>query len=72
MGFHRQGQPASLDRAGLTAIVTNFVAEETVGFARRTADPFLIDHDCLNPAGHHFIGACGDVVCVHCSKVAWS
>lgn len=36
------------------------------------ADPFLIDHDCRNPAGHDFIAACGDVVCPHCAKVAWS
>jgi hypothetical protein len=71
MGFHRQGMPASLDRAAVTAVVTRFVAEE-LAFLTRTADPFLVDHDCLNPAGHKFEGCCGDVVCVHCGKVAWS
>lgn len=35
------------------------------------ADPFGIDHDCLNPAGHDFIATCSDVVCCHCAKVAW-
>lgn len=64
-GFHRQVQPAAFDRATVTAIVTRLVAEET-------PDPFLIDNDCLNPAGHHFIASCGDVACVHCAKVAWS
>jgi hypothetical protein len=71
MGFHRQGQPAALDRAGLTAVVIRFLAEE-IAFASRTSDPFGIDHDCLNPAGHDFISACGDVVCCHCGKVVWS
>lgn len=36
------------------------------------ADPFGLDHDCLNPAGHDFTSACGEVVCPHCGKVAWS
>jgi len=36
------------------------------------ADPFGIDHDCRNPAGHQFTAACGDVVCIHCARVAWS
>jgi hypothetical protein len=71
MGFHRIPQPAALDRAQLTGVVRSFVALE-VAFAERTADPFGIDHDCPNPAGHHFIGSCGDVACVHCAKVAWS
>lgn len=71
MGFHRVPQRASLDRDAVTAVVTRFVAEE-LAFATRTDDPFRISHDCLNPAGHDFIASCGDVVCVHCSKVAWS
>jgi hypothetical protein len=71
MGFHRIPQPASLDRAGLTAIVTRFLAEE-IAFARRNSDPFEIEYDCRNPAGHDFIAACGDVVCCHCGKVVWS
>lgn len=71
MGFHRQIQPAALNRAQATAVVTRFVAEELASFIR-TIDPFGVDHDCLNPAGHHFIGSCGDVACVHCAKVVWS
>jgi hypothetical protein len=35
------------------------------------ADPFGVDHDCLNPAGHHPIVSCGDIVCRHCPKVFW-
>jgi hypothetical protein len=70
MGFHRQEQRPSLDRAGITAAVHRFVAQE-VAFETRTADPFAIAHDCLNPTGHSFIASCGDVVCVHCSKVVW-
>jgi len=68
MGFYRQGQPAALDRASATAIITRIVAEE-VGFVTRTADPFNVDHDCLNPAGHDFVASCGEVVCCHCAKV---
>lgn len=77
MGFHRQGQPRALDRAEVTAlfskniIVARLVAEEvTIANARR--DPFALDHDCLNPAGHDFIGSCGDVACVHCGRLAWA
>lgn len=35
------------------------------------ADPFGIDHNCTNPAGHDFISSCGDVACVHCGRIAW-
>jgi hypothetical protein len=68
MGFHRIPQPAALDRASLTAVVANLLAEE-VAFLTHTADPFLIDHDCLNPAGHDPIATCRDIVCCHCAKV---
>lgn len=71
MGFLRQGQPQALDRKGVTAVVTRLLAEE-IAYLTRTADPFRIEHDCLNPGGHDFIGACGDVVCCHCGKVVWS
>lgn len=71
MGFHRQIQRPSLDRVAVAAVVTRLMAEE-LAFATRTADPFGIAHDCLNPAGHDFISSCGDVVCVHCSRVAWA
>ena len=36
-----------------------------------SADPFGLDHDCLNPAGHQFVAVCSDVVCIHCARVAW-
>lgn len=70
MGFLRQGQPVALDRAGLTAVVTRLLAEE-IAFISRTADPFGIDHDCLNPAGHDPIASCSEIACCHCSKVFW-
>lgn len=34
-------------------------------------DPFGLDHDCLNDAGHHAVFACGELVCCHCSRVFW-
>lgn len=34
------------------------------------ADPFGLDHDCDNPAGHEFTAIDGDVVCPHCARVA--
>lgn len=71
-GFLRTRMPPSLDRAAVSAAITRFVSEEMIAAATAAADPFLIDHDCLNPAGHRFIGSCGDVVCVHCTKVVWS
>lgn len=71
MGFHRIPQPAALDRAGLTALVARFVAEE-LAFLTRTADPFGLDNACpFNPTGHDFIASCGDVVCCRCGKVVW-
>jgi hypothetical protein len=69
MGFHRHGQPAALDRAAVSAVITRLVAQE-LAFEARTADPFLLAHDCLNPAGHDFIAACGEVVCCHCARLA--
>lgn len=70
MGFYRQGMPAALNREGVRAAVTAFVAQD-VAFANRTVDPFGIAHNCRNPAGHDFIAACGEVVCSHCGAVAW-
>ena len=34
-------------------------------------DPFGIDHDCSNPAGHYPVRMHGEIVCPHCSKVIW-
>lgn len=67
MGFHRHPQPAAVTRAVLHDLI-----EQRLADFMPPADPFGIDHDCLNPAGHDFIASCGVVVCVHCSKVVWS
>lgn len=66
MGFYRTGQPASLDRAGLTAFIA-----EAVAFEMAPEDPLAVDHDCNNPKGHRFVGTCGDVACVYCGRVVW-
>jgi hypothetical protein len=34
-------------------------------------DPFGIDHDCDNPAGHQFVATCSDIVCWCCGRIAW-
>jgi hypothetical protein len=72
MGFYRQGQPPSLNRAEVTAVV-RCVAEE-LAFAIRTADPFNIETACpYSQTGHDFIACCGEVVCAHnCGAVAWA
>jgi hypothetical protein len=68
MGFHRTTQPFLLDRAAVRcAVIEEIATLDTI----TQADPFHIDHDCLNPAGHDFRSACGDVVCVHCARIAW-
>lgn len=36
------------------------------------ADPFLIDHDCINPRGHQPIPSCGEIACFHCARIIWS
>lgn len=71
MGFHRNGQPRALDRAGIRAEVIPLLAEE-LAFVTRTIDPFGIEHGCVNPAGHIPITSCGAIVCAHCAKVFWS
>lgn len=69
MGFHRTTQPQALDRVAITAIIAPIVTDE-VAFAMRTADPFNVDHDCLNPSGHDFIASCSEIVCRHCGRIA--
>jgi hypothetical protein len=72
MGFNRTTiQPASLDRAAVRSAVLQFAYEEEIAAILGAEDPFALAHDCRNPAGHDFIASCGDVVCVHCAKVAW-
>jgi hypothetical protein len=51
------------------AMLCEMLAEEGVPLER--PDPFGIDHDCLNPTGHAFIGSCSDLVCQHCGRIAW-
>ncbi len=70
MGFHRQGQPAALDRAAIRDAVSRFLADE-LAFEIAAADPFRIDNDCVNPAGHEPIASCGEVVCCHCARIFW-
>jgi hypothetical protein len=77
MGFNRTLQPAALDRAGIRcAVIVEFRREEeiaaTIGRVMAEADPFGIDHDCANPAGHYPVRCYGEIVCPHCSKVLWS
>lgn len=71
MGYHRQAQRAPLNRAELEHLLGDLLLAENAPLTR--ADPFGIDDPCpFNPAGHQFIGSCGDVACVHCAKVVWS
>ncbi len=45
---------------------------ETIRFELiEVAEPFNIEPACVNAEGHYYIASCGDVVCVHCSKVVW-
>lgn len=71
MGFYRQGQPTARDRAITLAAARRYLAQE-VAFESFAGDPFGIEQGCINPAGHHFNGACGDVVCLHCRRMAWA
>ena len=70
MGFHRIKPPQALDRAAIRAEVIPLLAEE-LAFLERTADPFLIEHGCVNPAGHEAMASCGAIVCAHCEKMFW-
>lgn len=45
--------------------------EEIAAASLASADPFEIEPGCINPAGHHFIADCSDVVCIHCARIAW-
>ena len=47
-------------------------AEEIAAAALASADPFELDHDCINPAGHQPVPSCGEVVCFHCARIIWS
>ena len=68
MGFHRQGQPAALNRDQVRDVVASFLAQD-LAFVERVADPFLVDHDCINPSGHCPIASCGEIVCRYCAKI---
>jgi hypothetical protein len=58
-------------------VVDHLIGEETermtqdAAFIAATADPFLVENDCLNPAGHEPAMSCGAIVCRHCAKVFW-
>ncbi|MDX3971108.1 MAG: hypothetical protein QHD01_31565 [Bradyrhizobium sp.] len=52
----------------------HFVSEcEIAAVMSAVADPFGISERCAFSADgeHHAIGSCGDVVCVHCSRIFW-
>lgn len=48
------------------------LAEEISAAALASADPFEIDHDCINPRGHQPIPSCGEVACFHCARIIWT
>lgn len=35
------------------------------------SEPFGVAHYCTNPAGHHAIPSCRDIVCAHCGRFFW-
>lgn len=70
MGYLRQGQPAALDRAGLTTIVSRVVAEELETLPVSSFRVGIV-HGCCNPKGHDFVADCGGIICLHCGSVAW-
>ncbi len=51
-------------------ILADLLDEDRIS-AATPPDPFLIDHDCINPAGHYPVRMHGEIVCPHCSKVIW-
>lgn len=71
MGFHRTRQPQAFTRAEAVAAITDFLRPEEIAAVARVQDPFLLDNDCFNPAGHDPIASCGEIVCSHCAKVFW-
>jgi hypothetical protein len=71
MGFHRHRQPEALNRVQATAAVMNFITEHEIASVFAAQDPFVLDHDCVNPSGHDPIASCGEVVCRHCARVFW-
>ena len=46
--------------------------EKIAAAALASADPFELDHDCVNPGGHQPVPSCGEVVCSHCARIIWS
>ena len=58
-------------RTKVRELVTEFLSCEEIVDLIDPPDLFLIDHDCRNPAGHHPIASCGDIVCPDCGKVFW-
>lgn len=73
MGFNRQLQPArdAAIRAQAVRVFEKAPSIAAILAMLTPADPFGLDHDCLNPTGHEFIASCGEVVCSHCARIAW-
>lgn len=50
--------------------IEDFVAEEITTLT--APDPFGIDDPCpFSATGHDALASCGEVICVHCSKIFW-
>lgn len=70
-------RPVCVNRIGMMEIIERTtvrepLAEEIAAAALASADPFEIDHDCINPRGHQPIPSCGEVVCFHCARIIWT
>ena len=70
MGFHRQPAAHVIEHAK-GAPVVRFIAEQEIATVLAEQDPFRIANDCVDPAGHFPIAACGEVVCAHCGRIFW-
>lgn len=71
MGFHRHVQPAAPPIVIHIDDAVEEIIQQMIEEALPPREPFNIEPDCFNPAGHHFISSCSDIVCVHCARIAW-
>jgi hypothetical protein len=66
MGFSRHAMPTPPIQATEIAFIREW---ELADKLREIDDPFGVDQNCLNRGGHQPIASCGEIVCVHCSKI---
>jgi hypothetical protein len=72
MGYLRQRQPDTMNRNQVRAAVIAFVGTEEIARIARGLDPFGIDDPCpASPAGHQPHASCGEIVCIHCTRIFW-